>query len=219
MIHVYAILERKVDLADVVGLGGAPVEQLPVGELTAVVTRHDADRLPADETALVRHAEVVDTIAATGAPVLPGRFGVTYGDEKELRAAVGENATRLASLLERVAGCVELGVRALEPRRATPANPASQGGDYLRTRLAEQRRRERLEAEIHDPLARLSRDSTRRTNGSTGLDFSGAYLVPTEDVETFRRRFDDIAQSHEDLTLVCTGPWAPYSFADTGDTS
>jgi Gas vesicle synthesis protein GvpL/GvpF len=48
------------------------------------------------------------------------------------------------------------------------------------------------------------------------LELTAAYLVPVESVEAFRGVFNDVVAAHPELTLVCTGPWPPYSFANVG---
>jgi hypothetical protein len=37
--------------------------------------------------------------------------------------------------------------------------------------------------------------------------------VPRQRVEEFRDAVRELEQRHPDVTLVCTGPWPPYSFA------
>jgi hypothetical protein len=40
-----------------------------------------------------------------------------------------------------------------------------------------------------------------------------AYLVQRTRLDELRAVVDAFAERHRDLTVVCTGPWAPFSFA------
>ena len=42
--------------------------------------------------------------------------------------------------------------------------------------------------------------------------FKAAYLVDRDRIEPFRRRVDELAEDVEGASVVCTGPWPPYSF-------
>jgi hypothetical protein len=90
------------------------------------------------------------------------------------------------------------------------------GRDYMRTRLAEDKTRRRLAEELHEPLARLSRASTRFGGASSDL-LQSAYLVPRQDVAAFGEHVRRLEAAHPDLTIVCTGPWPPYTFAANGE--
>ena len=39
-----------------------------------------------------------------------------------------------------------------------------------------------------------------------------SYLVATRNVPAFRKAVDALEEAHPELTIVCTGPWPPYSF-------
>jgi len=39
------------------------------------------------------------------------------------------------------------------------------------------------------------------------------YLVERDRVDEFARSVETYASAHPELSLVCTGPWAPASFA------
>jgi hypothetical protein len=44
--------------------------------------------------------------------------------------------------------------------------------------------------------------------------FRAAYLVRCDAAAGFARRAARLAERHPELTLACTGPWAPYSFVE-----
>ena len=86
----------------------------------------------------------------------------------------------------------------------------------MRTRLTEEKARQRIAEELHEPLARSARASTRFGGASSDL-LRAAYLVPREDVAAFSEHVRRLEAAHPDLTIVCTGPWPPYSFAADGE--
>jgi hypothetical protein len=210
VIHVYAIAEELDSLPPVVGLEDAPLERRRVDDLELVVSRVSAPartEVPPDH--VLRHAEVVEELMSHSTALLPAQFGHEFADDDELAAAVRTRSSELVRGLSRVRGCVEFGVRVLgEP--ADPGAVASSGAEYMRGRLAETKRQERLAAELHEPLARLSRSSA---GSSSAGGFAGEYLVPAENVGAFRETVLGFETSRPELTIVCTGPWPPYSFA------
>jgi hypothetical protein len=83
----------------------------------------------------------------------------------------------------------------------------------MRVRLDDLRHQDRLVAELHEPLASLARESTLHREPAGGI--RAAYLVEERDAEGFREAAERMEGS-EEMAVVCTGPWAPYSFAGTG---
>ena len=214
MIHLYAIVEGLGQLPEVAGLAGAPLERLRVDDLEVVVSDVPASGpdAPRDET-VMRHALVVDELMQRSAAVLPGRLGQPFSDEDALARAVRADAGRLKDALSRVRGCVEFGLRALRSERARSSERPRGGAEYMRARREEEAELGRLAAEIHEPLARLARESTRRVGGRAGLLLEAAYLVPLDRIEPFRAEVARLESSRPRLAFVCTGPWPPYSFA------
>src|SRR5215213_5037507 len=91
--------------------------------------------------------------------------------------------------------------------------PARFGRDYMRARLGEQRRTQRLAGELHEPLAAIARTATKSVGTGSELVLSAAYLVPREAIDDFNAQVARLGGDHPDVTLACTGPWPPYSFA------
>ena len=173
-----------------------------------LVVSHVADDEVTEE-AVLRHAEVVEQLLGRSRAVLPARFGRPLAGEEELGAAVGASAPELERGLRRVRGCVELGLRVV----AAPANPVPKGEsgtEYMQARLTEERRRRRLLDELDAPLARLSEATA--TGSTSGDAFVSSYLVAAENVPAFRKAVGALEEAHPELTIVCTGPWPPYSF-------
>ena len=125
-------------------LDDAPLERQCVGDVELVISRSETP--PAREVsreAVLRHAEVVEELMHRSEALLPAQLGRTFASEDELAAAVLTRAKDLARGLERVRGCVEFGLRVIEPKdggeeRERPASAS--GAEYMRARLAEVKR-------------------------------------------------------------------------------
>jgi hypothetical protein len=67
---------------------------------------------------------------------------------------------------------------------------------------------------LHGRLAGLARE-TRTATVSGDEALAAAYLVPADRMSDVRAAVDAFGDQHPDLTLVCTGPWAPFSFSES----
>lgn len=218
MLYLYAITEPGRADREIAGFQGAPVRAIDSGRLAAVATEHDELRLEGSEDELWAHEEVVEALMGSG-PVLPLRFGTSVADEAAVLAALEERRADLEAALDRVRGAVELGVRAslapgAEPEPApAAAGPQGPGTGYLLGRLRRKREGERMAQRVHGPLSALARDSTSQVTWRERPLLKAAYLVDAGGVEEFRHRVATLDAELADATIVCTGPWPPYSFS------
>jgi hypothetical protein len=195
----------------------------PSGGIAAVITCHAPQTLKPSPENVWRHEEVVEWLMRDRA-VLPTRFGTVFGDEAKLDATLAQNRERLAAGLERVRGCVELGLRVLWQPLAASRSPDvapadNPGRAYMTARLEEERRRreqeqvaERLADALHAPLAACAVDSTKRVLAKPDLLLTAAYLVRRDATDRFRALVEEASAAHPELRLLCTGPWPPYHF-------
>jgi hypothetical protein len=191
----------------------AQLEVIPVDGLAAVCTRAQEPEFSAE--ALWRHEEVVEALMADR-DLLPVRYGTLLEDEGAVAHAVEERRDELAAALDRVRGAVELSVRvmATETREAAPAaTDAVSGAEYLRSRSDADAERDRASRALHEPLAGLARASAEGRARPQEL-FSRAYLVERDAVEAFAAEVARLQDANPALSILCTGPWPPYSFAD-----
>lgn len=233
MIYVYAVTESPPppDPPPAQGLDGRPLEAVESAGVAAVFSRHAAGPVAPTPENLWRHEAVVEALMGERA-VLPARFGTVFANEARAAELLSRHRDRLSAGLTRVRGCAEFGVRVLwqppPPQQQQPEVPAAQASDgtgqgagraYMLARLAHERRRravgeqaERLATALHDALAPVARDATRRVLPADELLLAGAYLVPRERAGEFGARVRQLAAAHPDLRLLCTGPWPPYNF-------
>jgi hypothetical protein len=174
------------------------------------------------------HDRVVRAALDSETP-LPARFGQVVSGEDELRAALAERRSALETALESVAGAVEMTVRILVPapervpidEAAVDPGEARSGRRYLERVAAVQRTERNVLAK-----AGLLRD---RVNSAVGelvraQSFAGAvtgsslatlsHLVPREGIDAYRRALQRLRDGDPALTIMVSGPWAPYSFTE-----
>jgi hypothetical protein len=211
VIHVYGVVQELAELPRLGGIDDAPLERRRIGELDVVLSR--AATPPSAEVtreAVLRHAQVVEELLTRSGALLPAQLGRGFRDEEELASALRAQARQLGERLEQVRGCVEFGLRAFAP--GASERTAATGAEYMRARLDDLRRQDRLVAELHEPLAALARENTLQREA--GGEIRAAYLVEDGNVGDFRDTAER-AEGSSGATVVCTGPWAPYSFAGT----
>lgn len=184
MIYLYAFVRGLRELE-------SGLEARPFGALMAVTGEEEPDPL--------RFGLVVERLRESADSVLPVRFGERFANEEELSGAVAPRFEALEHRLAHVAGCVEVGVRIVP---TVGAEDAADGTGYMAARLREQRAVE----EIHKALSAEARDSVR-------TDRDAGYLLERAEVDRFSLAVAGLLESHPTLDVVCTGPWAPYSFA------
>lgn len=214
MLYVYGVSDSQ-DAPPVLGLRDAALSVSGEGGLFAVWSEHEDAPFEADESALWEHERVVEALLEQGT-VLPMRFGSSVPHREALARLLAERRADFELGLERVRGAVEIGVRALIRDESSELAPALAGADrpgtaYMLARLNDEKRSAAIAAQIHEPLVALSRECAPRNTSLSG-DVNTAYLVAREDVGPFRATVEKLDDAVEYATIICTGPWPPYSF-------
>jgi len=179
----------------------------------------------------VAHEAVVEHVARTGATVVPTKMFTLFGDDARAIAHVTRMRRKLDTLLRRVSGRQEWGLRVtLDERRALARATGSgdgasaSGTAFLLRKKAEKDAAQRLAAQarveadrLFDHFAGRADDARRRSPGADTpgrLLLEAAFLVPVARARAFRaeiaRRARALAPDGYDLNL--SGPWPPYSF-------
>ncbi len=172
-----------------------PLRLVPAGRVSVLVTPADdggeraAGAEPAaDAEALWRRESLLEELMRERA-LLPVRYGTRVADEAAAAAAVAPRDAELAAALDRVRGAVEVSVRAVAPDRAVTDAPEA----------------------VHERLSAAAREHAR-LDGPEPL--RAAYLVDTAAVDGFVATVRELQHEHPGLSILCTGPWPPYSFAE-----
>jgi hypothetical protein len=219
MLYLYAITASN-RIPAIPGLQAASLTAIGEGGLYAIASRHEDLRVEPSEDDLWAHENVVEELMSDGAAVLPMRFGTALPEESAVLGVLNERREGLERALERVHGAVELSVRVgieSEPD-ASDAGEAGPGTAYLMDRLRRERHQSEMTARVHEPLAPLARASTSWSGEPGRRLWKAAYLVSRKRVEAFSEQVNVLDRHLSEATVLCTGPWPPYSFS-SGDTA
>ncbi len=155
---------------------------------------------------LWRHEELLERLLEDR-DLLPVRYGTVVKDEAAAARVLDERHEELTAGLARVRGAVEVAVRvrSREPADEGPAAGLS-GREYMDAKAGASRSADA----VHAPLAALARESV--IHGGDEV-LRAAYLVDRGEVGAFVTAVHRLQQEHEEVAVVCTGPWPPFSFA------
>ena len=128
----------------------------------------------------------------------------------ELRVRRGKGGKDRVTMLPVVAR------ESLEEPDTDGENASGPGTAYLVGRLKRLQRQRELAARIHEPLTSIARSSTSWSGAPERPLWKAAYLVPRDQIEPFMERVRILDDELSEATVVCTGPWPPYSFS-SGD--
>ena len=235
-----------------------PLFPIAVGGLVAAVSRvpsatfeeEPLNALLADLPRLaplaVQHEEAVRALLPAAPALVPMAFGMVYRGPERIEALLRERAGEFRTLLGRVRGKHEWGLKIYRDHARWLAT-ADATSDELR-RLAGEiaaaspgrayllgKRRERLRAAETDRLVAAALDAIVETleacsaaarhnalgaapPGATPLVLSAAFLVDAAASEAFRAAATDLERTYmpQGLSVEVSGPWAPYSFVGGG---
>jgi hypothetical protein len=219
---LYGIVEAAWESPPDEGLDGRPLRSVAEGPLLAVVSDHDGTDPEPTAAAMTAYERIVRGLMDHGA-ILPARFGSVLEDEPEVRALLRRRRKDLIARLRRVRGAVEIGLRARwrdgaraswrDEGRAQAGDPSQPGTSYLRDRLELRQSARRVAGEL-DPLAAIALSARRSVAPRPGVPVLDAYLVDRDRVDEFVALVEQLDGGLDDVDLVCTGPWPPYSFAE-----
>lgn len=218
MIWVYALTDRPTAvLPDVTGHDSGRLEQTCTSEFAGVWSNWSCQQNPRPTADDLWCQEAVVEALMTDRTVLPMRFATVLADADELATAMTSRSDSLRTALDRVRGCVEMGVRArFEPSTSSSGCGRLSGTDYLLGRAAERGRADAIAATVHQRLAAASTGADKAVRRGIMPVLVGAYLVPEPQLDRFRTTVRELAADNPDLSIACTGPWPPYSFAEPG---
>ena len=222
--YLYCVLPAEAPDPGVTGIDGQPLRAVRAEDVCVWVG--DVKSTPQPGLDRIRqHDQVVRAAMATGFTPVPIRFGQVCASDDDVRAHLAGRDYRPD--LERIAGCVEFGIRIVDPdvtdadaAPATDTSAAGSGAAYLRMLAArihalEQTRARALAAarELDRQLSPLVRDSrVAPTDRPAGAGV--AHLVQAPSVDTYAARARELSHERPPLRIVVTGPWPPYSFVE-----
>ncbi len=109
-LYLYAIVDQAVAVPSCGGLDQAPLRTISRDGLAAVVSETMHARLRPERKHLGAHQQVLRELLKTTTP-LPLSFGTLASSESEVKRLLQRHAGDFRSQLDRVADCVEMGLR------------------------------------------------------------------------------------------------------------
>jgi hypothetical protein len=205
------------------GVNGATVTDIAVGDIALWISQTDRPEVVVE--AIKRHNDVVEGAVTEGVTPVPLRFGQWFVDESALTAAVTDKAVAYRRALSEFAGCLEFGLRLIDPAepggaREVRAVEAVSGYEYMQS-LRESSRlagRKRSHAEqVHDRVRSQVQDIVRAERAEEPRTLHAvvtvSHLVARADFDEYRERVRALRAVFPELRLLLSGPWPPYSFA------
>ncbi|MGO9571166.1 MAG: GvpL/GvpF family gas vesicle protein [Desulfomonilaceae bacterium] len=219
-----------------VGVGGGPTYVVEENDLGAVVSAIPYSEISKDSSTILAYNNVVESLHDQFG-VIPLRFGTLVGEEAEINRLLEKHGERYKTLLTKLDGCVEIGIRAILNNVAlrtdahnqasvlSPKECASTGAAYLAHRKAHHdaealatENNQKVIERYRFPFEGLFVGFKGETSKSTpfgdqpGTVFLSLYfLVRRQAVGAFRKVYDQL-KSKETTKLMLSGPWPPYNF-------
>ena len=221
------------------GVGGASVSLVNDQELCAAVSQLPRSASLPEHEKLLEYKKVVDFFHRDRT-VVPMRYGELLEDFSSVKAFLYDRRVEHRALLDRMAGCVEMGIRILvedaDGRNRRPTVKPDEGGKptrsghaYLLGRKAFFREKE-LSQQASEGVLKQARAALyglftefKAEMPAVGSRLLSLYfLVPRGLVDGFRERFRDCDLRRSHRTSL-SGPWPAYNFVqgavETGDTA
>jgi hypothetical protein len=235
--YVYGVLPGDVELTEEIrGVGNREVKLIRSGELAALVSEVELTGPLGTPEDLQAHQELLDS-TATGAPVLPLRFGaVMTGEDAVTSELLEANHDEFVAALEELEGRLEYQVKGRYVEQAVlqeileEDQEAGQLRDEIRDSDPDATRdaRIRLGEIINDAIAaKREEDTSQLTSAMDGHAVATVVRDPTHELDAVNVAFlleedqeDALDQAVEDLgkewegrvELRILGPMAPYDF-------
>jgi hypothetical protein len=240
-VYVYGILPADVELTEELrGVGNHEVKLVRSGQLAALVSEVDLFGPIGTPEDLQTHQEILDS-TATGAPVLPLRFGaVVTSEDAVISELLDPNQDEFAAALEELDGRVEYLVKGRYDEAAILEEILSENeeaaqlreqirdadpdatrderirlGEIINNAVAEKREQdtqELLSAMDGKAVASVVRDPTHELDAA-----NVAFLVEEDKEDELDQVIDDLGGRWEGrVDLRVLGPMAPYDFVGVG---
>jgi hypothetical protein len=239
--YVYGILPGDVELTEEIrGVSNSKVKLVHGGELAALVSEVPLTGPIGTPDDLQAHQELLDS-TATGAPVLPLRFGAVLTSEDAVVSELLEpHHDEFAAALSELEGRMEFVVRGRYAEQAileeilSENEEAAQLRDQIRDADADATRDARIRlGEIinHEVAARRDEDTQQVVSAledyvvasvvrEPSHEFDAvnvAFLVDEDKEDEFSQAVDDLGGRWEErVELRLQGPMAPYDFVGAG---
>lgn len=191
------------------GIQNEKVLVLDIAPLFVVGSAFSGSDLPASKSNILIHEKVVESCMDEVTP-LPFRFGIVAAEQK-IRDFVRTNQAALKADLDKVQGCVEMGLKIMLPGRLTES--VATGTEFLNAK----RRIQQLQQEIADRVLRSVAGLVQQTDsgmmqGPGATIVRVAHLVRRGHLDEYKSHIESVVRERTEYRFLRSGPWPPYSF-------
>lgn len=232
VLYLYGVMDEGAPELAVQGIEGTAVRPLRCEGFTALVSWVDPRAAELQVEAVMAHNQVLAAAMQAGT-VIAVAFGHLFDSEAKLCAVLETAATDICANLERIRGCVEVGVKAAwlkdallsdietpelqaltEQARRPGADPALVvAAGELVEQLIEQRRDQYIR-EICEPIGKAAIDMVINDPLMPRMVFNAAFLIPADAQDSFLRHLEQVAKPYDGrLEFQYSGPWPPHNFS------
>lgn len=206
-----------------VGITGAPVELLQLTALGVWISPMERPQVSVE--AVQAHNRVVEVAITEQVTPVPLRFGQWLGDAPGLIAAISEQSAQYGDRLRRFAGCLEFGLRVIDPTAVEEAqevrsSTVTSGRAYMQalresSKLSDQKKEfaDSVGARVRELMQDVVREERVEAASTRHAVLTLAHLVSRDRFDEYRERARQIRSIFPALRLLLSGPWPPYSFA------
>jgi hypothetical protein len=192
---------------------------MEVGSLTVVAAPMASPPSPS-VAAMRAHDRAVRRASKSYASVIPFRFGAWFESESSMADSVLAMQRRLKDALKLVRDREQMTCRLFDARTRTapPARRSSRSGASTGTTYLLERAQALREPEALDVLRRALKSIVRservELHGTGTLLATVFHLVDRGASRDYARALRRVALAIAPLTLLASGPWAPYAFTE-----
>ena len=241
---IYAIMGKscsRSELNDLVknieGISGSTLYALSFREIAVAVGDFSSSKFAITKELAIDFARVIEQLSQK-LTLLPIRFGTFLKSDDDILQLMEDHHDSFYNNLLKVANKAEFGLKVMwdyekgvekikgkseeeEVKAETYFTKSTANTNYLLDKIRKHKLEdallhhvEQLIGEISGHLSIINPDCKFKKMVSKTLILDGVFLVDKNKKDEFVRAVDLLKQQHDDLHLLLTGPWPPYSFVE-----
>jgi len=233
-LYTYAIIDSDAEIPPrITGLEKSYVYNIPFHDIGVIASTLHEDIPKITQEHILAHEEVAEKLMATYT-VLPMRLSTVFHAKKDILRMMEVYYSDFKANLSRLSNKVELGIKVIWPgdqikeriingfrRRgvSVPVSGDSLSKTFIREKFKQYQISKQFEKEAHKRIANidqaftgLATEKKLKKLQTENLLLNASYLVEKEKQSDFKKAFDHLSRTHEDLQYLFSGPWPPYHF-------
>ena len=241
---IYAVMGNNCsqeELTDLVkgiwGISGSSLYALSFKDISVAVSDFSSSKFVVDKVMAIDFARVIDQLSQK-LTLLPVRFGTFLKSDEDILKLVTEHYDSFYNNLLEVWDKDEFGLKVIwdyekgsekikeesekeEVKSDTYFSKSTVHTNYLLEKIKKHkledallRHVENLIVEISKYLAQINPECKFKKMVSKSLILDGVFLIEKDKKIEFVQAIEALKLQHDDLHLLLTGPWPPYSFVE-----